>query len=260
MKKIFIILNSKGGVGKTATTLSLCQVASLKGRDFEYIELDNSNDTTKSLSNSSVFKDKMSSLKTSKAQEELFKASWKALKEDKLVFIDVGGGTDTLDVISLLKEEFAHHNICYLLPFENSVKQMDNLMNTYSFIDNPEKIYLIKNKVIKSKESKDPFRFFEGDKALGVKSYRKEINPLNKVFEIFLSDSQQFPEITKESMLDLAALARQYTRVEAEAEFMQTAASMQEYTELMQQYSKSELCFKEILAIAEEFAELFNDE
>ncbi len=143
MKKIFIILNSKGGVGKTATTLSLCQVASLKGRDFEYIELDNSNDTTKSLSNSLVFKDKMSSLKTSKAQEELFKASWKALKEDKLVFIDVGGGTDTLDVISLLKEEFAHHNICYLLPFENSVKQMDNLMNTYSFIDNPEKIYLI---------------------------------------------------------------------------------------------------------------------
>ena len=260
MKKIFVTLNDKGGVGKSTLCLNLAMVAALRGFDFEYIELDNSNNTSASLSNSSVFKNKMTSVKTSKAQEELFKASWKALKENKYVFIDVGGGLDFNEVASLLKEQFAHHDICFLLPFENSIKQMDNLVNTYNFIDNPEKTYLVKNKVIQSKDARDPFRFFEGDKALGVKSYRKEINPLNKVFEMYLSDSQQLPEITKESMLDLSALARQYTRAEADKEFSETSKDMKQYVELMQEYSKSEMCLKEILAISEEFAELFDDE
>lgn len=259
MGKIFVTSSSKGGVGKTLTTLSLCQVASLKGLDFEYIEIDNSNNTSISLSNSKTFKNKMLSVATLKAQEELLKACWKALKQGKLIFIDVGGGSDTVEVINLIKDEFSHNDICYLLPFENSLKQMGNLINTYSLIDNPEKTYLIKNKVLRGKE-KDAFRFFEGDKALGIKSIRKELNSPNKVFEIYLSDSQQLPEVTQECMLDLASLAMEYARVEADRNFTESSKDMQEYVFMMQEYTKSEMCLKEITSIAEEFKELFEEE
>ncbi|MDD2639672.1 MAG: AAA family ATPase [Arcobacteraceae bacterium] len=259
MKKIFISLNDKGGVGKTTVSLGLAQVAAYRGLDFEYLELDNSNNTTTSLENSKIFQNRMQSFKTSKAQEELFKATFKAIKENKVIFIDVGGSSDSLEVTSLLKEEFAHHDIAFILPFENSIKQMANLVNTYNFIDNPENTYLVKNKVINSKNEKDPYIFFEGDKNKGIESYRKLLKPINKVFEVYLNADMQIPEITKECMLDLADLAMSFTRPQAEVAFMKEAKDMNEYTELMQKYSKSESSLKEILRLNEEFKELFDE-
>lgn len=256
MKKLNIILGTKGGIGKSTIALNLCMVAAFRGLDFEYLELDSSNNTSKSLINSEVFKNRMTSCKVSNAQEELFKATFKALKEEKIVFIDVGGGLDSVSLITLIKEEFSHHQLNFILPFENSVKQMDNLINTYNYIDRPEDVFLVKNKVI---DEDDPYRFFEGDKHLGVKSIRKELSPVNKVFQVYLSDSQQFPEITKQCMLDLSQLAIQYNRKEAEEVFMQDAKDMNEYKILMQNYSKSVNCLKEIKTLNNEFEELFDE-
>lgn len=256
MKKLNIITGFKGGIGKSTISINLCMVAAHKGLEFEYLELDSSNNTSKSFINSKVFKNRMSSCKVTEAQEELFKATFKALKEDKIVFIDVGGGLDSVELLTLIKDEFSHHQLNFILPLENSVKQMDNLINTYNYIDRPNDIYLVKNKVI---NDDDPYRFFEGDKKLGVKSIRKELSPVNKVFEVYLSDSQQFPEITKESMLDLSQIAIQYTREEAEKIFMDEAKDINEYNHLMQKYSKSINCLKEIEALSIEFQDLFNE-
>lgn len=177
MKKINLVVNSKGGVGKSTISLILCQLLAYRGIEFKYIEIDNSNDTTQSLSNSEVFKDRTISIKTASAQEELFKATFEAVKENKIVVIDVGGGTDTNELINLIKEQFSHleNEINFILPFENSHKQIGNLINTYSLIGQPENIYLIKNKVIKYTDKKDPYIFFEGDEKLGIKSIRKEL-------------------------------------------------------------------------------------
>ena len=263
-KKIIIVLGTKGGCGKTTTSINLCMVAAHRGLDFEYIEIDNSNDTSSTLKNSKVFQNKMISIKTSKAQEELYKATFKALKENKTVIVDIGGGLDTVEIVELLKSEFEHIDIDYILPFENSYKQMQNLINTYAYIDNEVSTYLLKNKVIKHKHDKDPFIFFEGDKKQGIKSVKSELKPKNKVFEMYLSDQLQIAEITEESMLDLAQEALEYTKEEAHEIFMDSAADMVEYEQLMQRYSKATKSLKEIEILSEEFAELFeagaNDE
>ena len=255
---IYLILGTKGGIGKTTVTTLLCQVAALRGLDFEYIELDNSNDSTTSLANSKIFENRMSSCKTSKAQAELFNATFKAIKENKTVFCDVGGGLDTVELIDLVLEEFSHLDIKFILPFENSYKQMKNLKDTYNFINIPEKIYLVKNKVINYKDEKDEYIFFEGSKELGIDSVRKEINPINKVFETALSDLNQIAEITQESILDLAQIAMQYSPAEASDVFMEDAKDINEYNQLMQRYSKSAKCLKEIEKLNLEFEELFN--
>ena len=126
MKKINLVVNTKGGVGKSTISLILCQLLAYRVMEFKYIEIDNSNDTTQSLSNSEVFKDRTASIKTAAAQEELFKATLEAVKENKIVVIDVGGGTDTNELINLIKEQFSHleDEINFILPFENSYKQM----------------------------------------------------------------------------------------------------------------------------------------
>lgn len=255
---IYLIVSNKGGVGKTTVTTLLSQVAALRGLHFEYIELDNSNDSTTSLANSKIFENKMASCKTSKAQTELFNATFKATKENKTVFIDVGGGLDSIEVIEVILEEFAHLDIKFILPFENSYKQMQNLKDTYNFINLPEKTYLVKNKVINFKDEKDDYIFFEGSKELGIDSVRKEINPVNKVFEVALSDLNQIAELTKESILDLAQIAMQYSPAEASDVFMEEAKDINEYNQLMQRYSKSSKCLKEIEKLNLEFEELFN--
>ena len=256
MKKIFVSLGSKGGIGKTNTTINLCQVAAHRGLDFEYLELDNSNNTSNTLDKSSVFSGRMSSCKVTQAQEELFKAIWKAMKENKIIFCDIGGGTDTMQLIELLNEEFGHHDIAYILPFQNSNKQMSNLLETYNKIDKKESIYLVKNQV---KSEDDKFRFFEGDKALGIESYRKKINPKNTVFKIFDSDIQQLPENTNQCMLDLCELAIQYSREKAETVFLEKAKDMNEYNALMQKYTVAAGCLKEIERLNTEFDELFSE-
>lgn len=257
MKKINLIVNSKGGVGKSTISLILCQLLAYRGIEFKYIEIDNSNDTTQSLSNSEIFKDRTISITTANAQEELFKATFESLKENKIVIIDVGGGTDTNELINLIKEQFSHleNEINFILPFENSHKQIGNLINTYSLIGQPENIYLIKNKVIKYTDKKDPYIFFEGDEKLGIKSIRKELKQKNKVFEVCFSEQNQIAEITKESMLDVATLALQYSSSEAHNLFMQKD-DMQEYLKGMTRYANSKKSLDEILVLNDEFEEL----
>lgn len=260
MKKINIILNTKGGVGKSTISIILCQLLAYRNIDFKYIEIDNSNDTTKALERSETFKNKMISIMTDKADEELYAATFEALKEDKVIIVDIGGGTDTREIIDLINEQFTHMNseINFILPFENSYKQMPNLLNTYNLIDNPENTYFVKNKVIPFKDKKDEYIFFEGSKIKGVENYRKKINPINKVFEVNLSDLHGIAEISKETILDVAALAMQYSKDEAHKMFI-SEYEMAEYVSMMTRFTNSENCLKDIQQLNEEFEELFNE-
>lgn len=260
MKKINIVLNTKGGVGKSTVSIILAQILAYRNIDFKYIEIDNSNDTTEGLENSEVFKNKMISIKTNKADEELYAATFEALKENKVIIVDVGGGTDTAELISLINEQFTHISceINFILPFENSLKQMSNLENTYNLINNFENTYLVKNKVIQFKDKADEYIFFEGSKIKGVNNFRKKINPLNKVFEVNLSDLHGIAEITKETILDVAALAMQYSKDEAHEIFMNDY-EIAEYVSMMTRFTNSQNCLKEIQKLSNEFEELFNE-
>ncbi len=257
MKKINITAGTKGGIGKTFLAQILAQTAAYRGINFEYIEIDSSNNSISSLENSEVFKNRMTSVTLDKAEEEIIKATFKALKENKIVFIDLGGGLDTIEIISIIKENFSHLEINYLLPFENNYKMMRNLVDTFDFIDDEKNTFLIKNKVLKMKNGIDPYTFFEGDKLKGIESIREVINSKNKVFEVFLSENLQYADITKESTLDLAAVAMGQTPEVAEKEFMEE--DINEYLKLTQRYLKSKAALSEIKYLSEEFDELFND-
>jgi hypothetical protein len=77
----------------------------------------------------------------------------------------------------------------------------------------------------------------------------------NKVFEVCFSEQNQIAEITKESMLDVATLALQYSSSEAHNLFMQKD-DMQEYLKGMTRYANSKKSLDEILVLNDEFEEL----
>ncbi|MCD6257969.1 MAG: hypothetical protein J7J31_00035 [Helicobacteraceae bacterium] len=262
MKNIKVVLNGKGGVGKTHISSLLAQIAAYRGLDFMYVEIDSTNKTADFYKNSEVFKGRIETILPGQAREKLYEVVYTAKKQGKLCIVDVGGGTDSASMIDRINESFAHmkNDIDFIIPFENNPMYMSVLKETYEELDSPENIYLVKNKVInfKQKSLKDEYIFFEGNKKRGVKSFRKELDPLNKVFEVFNSpENVGISLLHNECILDTAQTAIQYTREEADSIAMEE--ELDEYMELMVRYENAALCLEEIQKASDEFKELFDD-
>jgi hypothetical protein len=262
MKKIKVILNGKGGVGKTHISSLLAQIAAYRGLDFMYVEIDSTNKTADFYKNSEVFKGRIETILPEQAREKLLEVVYNAKKRGKLCIVDVGGGTDSATITARINESFAHikSDIDFIIPFENNPMYMDVLKETYRELASPENTFLVKNKVINFKQSslKDEYIFFEGNKKRGVKSLRKELNPLNKVFEVFNSpENVGISLMHNECILDTAQTAIKYTWEEAEAIAMEE--ELDEFMDLMIRYENAALCLDEIQKASDEFAELFDD-
>jgi len=257
---VIAIVNEKGGVGKTNTSLAAAYALARAGKDFFILEIDSSNDSGSELHKSEVLKDRVQSVNLDKANDALSSAIFKVLTSDTTVIIDAGASGDTRDVIKKIRD-LELENVSWCIPIQNSLKQMQNLRSTYKLIDDSENTYVVKNQVNTDEDylqTNDDYIFFEGSKRYGRKSVRKELEleSLN-VIEIPRSEMFELAESSNETLYDIAQLAVEYSPKEAREIFAELGEA--EFIENMARFSVAQQSFKLLSRLEKEFGILIHE-
>jgi len=149
--KNIVVVNTKGGVGKSTIAFHVLPFF-LKGeKEFEIIEIDNNNNTSKYLQSSKYFK-KMKSVNVDESTAELEELVIKnMLHNDTTTIIDAGGGDDTLKVIESLESQNLVNDTLFIVPFSCDFAQIANLLNTINKIKNYNFIVVANNLDLQNK-------------------------------------------------------------------------------------------------------------
>jgi len=188
MKKVFVIANTKGGVGKTTIATHVLP-AVFPG--CEILEIDDNNQ-------SNIFQDSMSiknfeSIKLDECKDKLEEITFKLLDDtEEVLIIDCGGGNDTKEIISQIKElaldDYA--KVTFIIPIMNSFMQAKNAEDMTRLLKGKEIIFAF-NGVTDFSTIKDDWIFWFGNENLGVESYHEKLNkprtitiPASPLFEL----------------------------------------------------------------------------
>jgi hypothetical protein len=131
---IKLVLNTKGGVGKSIISTQILTLLANENQEIEIYEIDNNNRTI--LDNTKLT---IKSFEANKAAEALDEAFFEALaNENKLVIVDAGGGDDTKKIINAIeKAQFGDAE--YYIPINSDLEQQKNLIDTINLIKNIDK-------------------------------------------------------------------------------------------------------------------------
>ncbi len=183
MSNIKIVLNTKGGVGKSVISTQILPL--LTDSEVEIYEVDNNNKTQ--LDNSSL---KIKSFEANKADEALDEAFFEALaNENKLVIIDAGGGDDSKKVITAI-EKADFDDVEYYIPLNSDLEQQKNVIDTINLIksiDKKAKVNLILNraKSLNEEDIKEQFINIFGDEKYNIDSLFENIKKdVKKVYAV----------------------------------------------------------------------------
>ncbi len=261
MAKFLIITNGKGGVGKTLVSHLVCMLLAKQGKDFRLVEVDNNQDSTKDLNNSELFEGRVESVHVKDSQDALNKALFKQIKDDVTVVVDIGSNDENNNILKRLKA-LELDNISYLVPIQNSLKQMQNLYSTINLINDDDNIFVIKNQI--SQES--DYIFFEGSKKYGRRSIRKDLNLKNKVFGIPNSELYELAEIGNETLYDVSQLAELLSPKEAQRQFLKDgekyedeAKQIEYFNKMNSKYTLAQDSLELINHLEEEFKEILDE-
>lgn len=177
-----VFLSSKGGPGKStlaghvAPLLCSCDVINVH-------ELDNHNKTMFTKSKKVKFK----TLEVKYANSVINEIDFSNLTQaDTSVcnIIDIGGGSDTMVVLSSLKKS-GLSGLTYVIPVNDDVEQVTNLFDTIYAIkdtDQEAKIYTILNRVhsMDPESIKSQYINIFGSKIYGIKSHLNELQKETK--------------------------------------------------------------------------------
>lgn len=209
--KNIVLISTKGGVGKTTIGWHLMPYF-LKDREFELIEIDNNNETSKTFTNSKLLENRMSSFNISKGTQKLEQVVIEnALNAEKISIIDAGGGDDTKAVIEMIVKNKMLDDTLFVIPFMPDYAQLGNLLNTYQLVKDYHYIVLINNIDLKNE---DDILFVYGDKEL-------EIPDMEKLFKgkFFIVPKTKYCSFTsakfKETLYDFAEIAFKLEQKEA---------------------------------------------
>jgi cellulose biosynthesis protein BcsQ len=252
--KVIVIVNNKGGSGKTTTSTAVAFALAKQNKEFSLLEIDSHQDSSLTISESELFKNRVNSVNLNESSEALAAEIFKMMKNGNHVIIDAGAGAESLTVISRVKD-MELDNVIWIIPIQNSGKQLQNLKTTYLAISEPENTFVLKNQVLKN----DDYIFFEGSKKYNKKSVRKELG-LKKVLELPHSELFELAELSNQTLFDVAQLAIDLTPAQARKEFLQIAGDdMSKYLELDGKYNMAKDSLKLLEEIEINFKELLDE-
>jgi hypothetical protein len=255
---IYIIVNTKGGVGKSLTSINLACLLHAQNRNFKVVELDNNN--TSIVFNNSDFltEDRAISLKLDKKDRAVSDMLFDVMSDPSLDYIvDVGGGDDTLKILDALKNVQIEKT--YLIPTLKIKKYLQNALDTFVYIGDPDSTFFVLNQYQKLEEIKTEFRYFFGDKEMGIKPV-SSLFKSTKVIYLPYSDLFQVAEDDEQTILDLANISRDISEAEARTTSFQLAAGNKDkFATLITQYQNSQNAQKLFAELQESTTALFQE-
>lgn len=236
---VYITVNTKGGVGKSLTSINLACLLHFQNRNFRIVELDNSNNSI--LFNNSDFltKDKAISLTLDKKDRAISDMLFDVMGDPELDYIlDVEGGDGTLRILDALKSLQIEKT--YLVPTLKIKKYLINARKTYEYINDPQNTFFVLNQYIELQNVKSEFKYFYGDKSRGIKP-ESPLFASAKVIYMPWGDMFQVAEDDEQTVLDLANISRDVSEGEARAASYELAAGDRDkFATLIAQYQNSQ--------------------
>ena len=150
---IYVVVSNKGGVGKSLLSHNIFSL--LVGDNFELIEIDNNNDTSKTFFNSELLRDKTRTVRVKDADDVLDDVFFEAMANQKNVIVDGGGGDDTNRLLEMLAEQ-PQENIKYIIPTVVGSDDI-NVLSTYERISNKKNVLFVLNGYHEKENIKDEF-------------------------------------------------------------------------------------------------------
>jgi len=158
-----MVLNTKGGVGKSIFTTQIIPVFTYNGKSkINVYQIDDNNTIVLNSDFVNLFDIKINRFEDIIDEIELDKFQ----NNDVINIVDCGGGSDTKIILDYLKKS-DFKNIEYYIPTNEDIEQVHNVNTTIELIkdfDKEAKITLVLNKVKNLDEVKDQFfAFFDKD-------------------------------------------------------------------------------------------------
>lgn len=253
---IYVIVNTKGGVGKTTFSVNLATLLYFRKRDFKVIELDNSQDSMLFNNSEVLNKDRAVSLVLKDKTKAIGKVMFNLTKNSEMDFIiDVGGGGDTEEMIETLKELDLPKT--WIIPATSDKKYLKNAEKTYKLINQPDNTYFVLNRCHET-DPKDEFFYFFGNRKFGVKPVADFFKD-SKYFAMPDSNFYQIAEDAEQTILDLALLSIEKNEKEISDDFMKIAGDDEDkFIELWVTYETSKEAAKLFSKISKNAEILFN--
>jgi hypothetical protein len=193
MSAIKLVLNTKGGVGKSVISTQILTLLADENQEVEVYEVDNNNRTILDNANLTI-----KSFEANKAAEALDEAFFETLaNENKLIIVDAGGGDDTKKVIEAI-EKAQIDNVEYYIPINSDLEQRKNLIDTINLIKNIDKkakINIILNRANSLNE--------EAIKEQFINLFGSEKYEINGIFDKIKKDIEKVYAIEDNNILQI---------------------------------------------------------
>ena len=194
--KIFAMVSTKGGGGKTTiSTMVLPTLFAGTESNITIYGIDDNN-INKLKSEHINFKN----LKVKDSENILDEIEMqKIMKSDDISIIDVGGGSDTLNLLNIIKKSVVD-GVTFIIPINDDIEQIYNLENTINAIQKASKnptIYLVLNRVhqLNKDAIEEQFVGIYGSDRYGIKPLSNKI--LEQIDAIYFVESAPIFSILK---------------------------------------------------------------
>lgn len=218
MAKIYTVVSTKGGVGKSTISWHvLPSVFKSLGRDFQIFEIDNNN-STNIFSSSEIIKENVKNVKTDD-RDITAEIIFETLSSKNEIIIDAGGGDDALKVIDIVKS-IGNVDIKWIIPLNRNLAQLKNAIDTYEKIKDKENTLFVLNGYSQKEKIEEDFIFWYGEKNLNIDSMKKTLKVADEL-KIPYSSYFEMAEQKGYTLFDLASIAKELDKESAKNVFFE---------------------------------------